>query len=324
MCIRDPFSQLIDRSLALFARSDDDTFIPDFDAVARLLSGYDPEVSRIIGAMSEAKQQMAASGRIAYGGAGIFVSRGLMARLNAPRVYDECLATVDITRGGDRMVTECAARVLGRHLDDTVTVESTLHQFDIKGDASGWFQSGFLIASLHHWASWFSLFPPWHESGVGDNWKGIMLVGEAAKAVGGDNWGKRYMFEQAKVVVSLGYSVVVHAQPVSEEGLAKSEHTWSGYETRCAMPAKRRTPKTRYESGRTTSPMSLSSTGGSSSSNTRTGRGKEWTSSGMAARVWAHAPGRKGGGGLWVGRFAVWGNVVGIHLVTLKACYWCV
>lgn len=92
-------------------RSDDDTFSPDFDALARLLSSYDPAGDHIVGALSESTKQVrlaarphsrqrslrpkltlvsllqvAQWGHIAYGGAGIIVSRGLLAKMNADGV----------------------------------------------------------------------------------------------------------------------------------------------------------------------------------------------------------------------------------------------
>lgn len=124
------------------------------------------------------------------------------------------------------MVSACAALALDTTMAEFITIDDTLHQLDIRGDGTGWFQSGFLITSLHHWGSWFSLFPPWHESGSGDLRKGITLVGKAAKGIGGDNWGRRYVFEEGKVVVSLGYSVTVHLLPLTEDDLKRSEHSW--------------------------------------------------------------------------------------------------
>lgn len=70
--------------------------------------------------------------------------------------------------------------------------------------------------------SWFTLFPPWSEAGSGDLRKGISLIGKAAKSIGGDNWGRRYVFEDGKVVVNLGYSVVVEAKAVTKSDLTKS------------------------------------------------------------------------------------------------------
>lgn len=50
---------------------------------------------------------------------------------------------------------------------------------------------------------------------MGDLRKGITLIGKAAKAIGGDNWGRRFVFEEGKVVVSLGYSIVIEKDPLT-------------------------------------------------------------------------------------------------------------
>ena len=150
------------------------------------------------------------------------------------------------------MLTHCAADAMARDVKDALALEETMHQLDIRGDGTGFFQSGFLFTSIHHWGSWFTLFPPWHESGAGDLRNGVGLVGKAAKAVGGDNWGRRYLFEAGRVVVALGYSVTIEATALTEEDAAKSvraflainqvaksdtalflsqEHTWWEFET---------------------------------------------------------------------------------------------
>lgn len=49
------------------------------------------------------------------------------------------------------MVSHCAALVTKKEVKDILIVDDTLHQLDIRGDGTGWFQSGFLITSLHHW-----------------------------------------------------------------------------------------------------------------------------------------------------------------------------
>ncbi|GAA5937037.1 hypothetical protein JCM3775_001934 [Rhodotorula graminis] len=214
-----------------FVFADDDTFFPDFDSLARLLSSHDSSGDYLIGALSESTKQVAQWGHIAYGGAGIIVSRGLLAKMNEDGVWAECLAKFGASFGGDAMVTHCAALATDQKVQDALTIDPTLHQLDIRGDGTGFFQSGFLITSLHHWGSWFTLFPPWHESGQGDLRKGVTLVGKAAKAVGGDNWGRRYVFEGGRVVVALGYSITVEAKPLALGDLAKSEHTWWEFET---------------------------------------------------------------------------------------------
>jgi hypothetical protein len=49
------------------------------------------------------------------------------------------------------MVSHCAALVTESEVTAILTIDETLHQLDIRGDGTGWFQSGFLITSLHHW-----------------------------------------------------------------------------------------------------------------------------------------------------------------------------
>lgn len=49
------------------------------------------------------------------------------------------------------MVSHCAALVTDTEVKEILTIDDTLHQLDIRGDGTGWFQSGFLITSLHHW-----------------------------------------------------------------------------------------------------------------------------------------------------------------------------
>lgn len=120
------------------------------------------------------------------------------------------------------MVSHCAAHIQSKTVQEILIVEPTLHQLDIRGDSTGWFQSGFLITSLHHWGSWFTLFPPWIESGTGDQTRGIVLVGRAAKSVGGDNWGRRFVFDDGKVVLVLGYSVSVYATSLTDRVLSAS------------------------------------------------------------------------------------------------------
>ncbi|KAM0786496.1 hypothetical protein ACM66B_001954 [Microbotryomycetes sp. NB124-2] len=214
-----------------FVFMDDDTFFPDFDSVKRMLSQRDYTTPVLLGALSESKKQVKQWGHISYGGAGIYVSRALLELMNAPGAFQECLDEYGASFGGDAMVSHCAARVTKMEVEDILTIDPTLHQMDIRGDGTGFFQSGFLFTSIHHWGSWFTLFPPWSETGTGDLRKQVTIVGKAAKAVNGDNWQRRYVFENGKVVVNLGYSVVLEAKTLTESELEKSEHTWWEFET---------------------------------------------------------------------------------------------
>ncbi|GAA6002825.1 uncharacterized protein JCM10292_001320 [Rhodotorula paludigena] len=214
-----------------FVFADDDTFFPDVDALGRMLGSLDSHDDHLIGALSESTKQVNQWGHIAYGGAGIIVSRGLLAKMNQDGVWEHCLAKFGAAFGGDAMVSHCAALAMDMSVERALTIEPTMHQLDIRGDGTGFFQSGFLFTSIHHWGSWYTLFPPWTDAGVGDLRKGIVLVGKAAQAVGGDNWGRRYVFEDGKVIVALGYSITVEATPLTFDELNKSEHTWWEFET---------------------------------------------------------------------------------------------
>lgn len=127
------------------------------------------------------------------------------------------------------MISHCAALVTSSTIPELLKVEDSLHQLDIRGDSTGWFQSGFLITSLHHWGSWFTLFPPWIKSGEGDQTRGVKLVGRAAKSVGGDNWGRRYVFGDGNIVVVIGYSVTVYQVPMTKGTMAQSVRLISAY-----------------------------------------------------------------------------------------------
>lgn len=129
------------------------------------------------------------------------------------------------------MVSYCAASVVEDSstmqetiaaLDTLLEKDQTLHQLDLRGDATGFFQSGFLITSLHHFLSWFTIFPPWTISGAGDLRNTILIIARAAAAIGGDNFGRRYVFDGGKTVVHLGYSVVSYPNKITRQQLSKT------------------------------------------------------------------------------------------------------
>lgn len=75
-----------------------------------------------VGATSEAADQVSAFGRMAFGGAGIFVTEKLMRDMEAN--YAECWERWRNLFGGDEMVTRCAALAKGPEwTKSTVTVE---------------------------------------------------------------------------------------------------------------------------------------------------------------------------------------------------------
>lgn len=118
------------------------------------------------------------------------------------------------------MVSLCAARVSKTPIERLLTIDATLHQLDIRGDSTGFFQSGFRFSSFHHWESWYTFFPSWSETA--DARDGVILVGKAAGLLGGDNWGRRYLFEGGRIAIHLGYSIVVESIPLTIQDLGQS------------------------------------------------------------------------------------------------------
>lgn len=122
-----------------------------------------------------------------------------------------CLMKFGKLFSGDAMISHCVAHILKMPISSLLTLEPTLHQLDLEKDVTGFFQSGFRFSSFHNWSGPYSFFPAWIESGSNggnDNRKGMKLIGGAIRYLGGDNFGRRYVFDQGRVVVHLGYSIV--------------------------------------------------------------------------------------------------------------------
>ncbi|KAL5340516.1 hypothetical protein BJX70DRAFT_361220 [Aspergillus crustosus] len=126
---------------------DDDTFFPSMRNLITQLAAYDAKVPQYIGGVTEDMARLSNSGYMAYGGAGIFLSIPLLSDLQY--VFETCHSFKD---KGDRMLASC----IYAHTDAKFTWERGLHQLDLHGDVSGFFESGRpLPLSVHHWNSWF-------------------------------------------------------------------------------------------------------------------------------------------------------------------------
>ena len=129
-----------------FVFIDDDTFFLDF---ANLISIFDlkykSHLSWYIGALSEDFLQMGRFGYIAYGGGGVFLSRPLIEKLQ-PHTQT-CFGQRDT---GDRMLAKC----IYKHTNVKFTWEQNLHQLDLHGDHSGFYEAlRPQPLSVHHWKS---------------------------------------------------------------------------------------------------------------------------------------------------------------------------
>lgn len=97
-----------------------------------------------------------------------------------------------------------------------------LSQMDMKGDSSGFLQSGnpFPFQTIHHWGNWLELIPG--QGGRGHDQLDIIdLFKKGVDAIGGHNMLRRFVFDEGSVVWTSGYSVVVYETPLSEEDLEK-------------------------------------------------------------------------------------------------------
>ena len=125
---------------------DDDTFFLSMPRLLRMLEKYDHTEPQYVGGLSEDFSQMTTFGLMAYGGAGIFLSVPLLDELDA--VYPNC---TEPTWAGDLRLAKC----IYDHTNTKLAWEPDLHQLDLHGDPSGFYESGRRQPlSIHHWKSW--------------------------------------------------------------------------------------------------------------------------------------------------------------------------
>ena len=188
-----------------FVLMDDDTFFPSVGALVDMLAKYDPAQQYWVGAVSEMWWSVARYGMMAFGGAGIFLSRALAKAMDG--VYPQCITEMHPAAGGDERVMRC---VYG-HTETKLTNEPNLHQMDIFGDLSGVYESGRLPLSLHHWKG--------GEYPVGK----MSLVQEIC----GNCFLQRWQFGE-DTVLSNGYSIAKYPEGEKANGLdfGHAEKTW--------------------------------------------------------------------------------------------------
>ena len=130
---------------------DDDTFFLSMSELVKALAEYDDTQPTYVGGLSESIPQIGVFGLMGFGGAGVFLSRPLVEEISKPEVFEACLNT-DHT--GDRRISLCIYQHTYTHL----TINHRLHQLDVQGDVSGFFESGRQPPlSVHHWKSWFHM-----------------------------------------------------------------------------------------------------------------------------------------------------------------------
>lgn len=123
---------------------DDDTFLPSMHALVDTLDSYDSSKEWYLGAMSEDWWSVMVYGMMSFGGGGTFLSMPLAAQMNA--YYHTCMSE-SFAQQGDIRVFEC----ITSHTTTKLQPVPGLHQMDLGGELSGFYESGRLPLSLHHW-----------------------------------------------------------------------------------------------------------------------------------------------------------------------------
>ncbi|KAL6799755.1 glycosyltransferase family 31 protein [Trichoderma sp. SZMC 28012] len=182
---------------------DDDTFFPSPYSITQLLASYDPTVPTYIGGLTESPGAVEYFGVMAYGGAGVFMSMPLMQQLDAH--VEDCLAE-SLTREGDGLLSGC----IHNYTQTELTAIPGLYQLDMRGDMSGFYESGVFPLSLHHWKSW-------HQA----------PVDKMAKIADfcGDCFLQRWRFD-GDTVLANGYSISVYQDGISQTDMDLIEGTW--------------------------------------------------------------------------------------------------
>ncbi|KAI9839582.1 MAG: hypothetical protein M1819_002208 [Sarea resinae] len=164
---------------------DDDTFFPSIPRLSARLASYDDKKPFFIAPVSEDMEQIKKHGIIAFGGGGIFLSMPLVENIH--NVYPECAESDDWE--GDQVLSHC----IYHHTSTRLTIDYDLHQLDLRGDPSGFFESGREPLSIHHWKSWFIV--------------NIPKLAAVGRICGPECLLQRWRFAD-NIILSNGYSIV--------------------------------------------------------------------------------------------------------------------
>ena len=189
---------------------DDDTFFPSIPSLLSMLSLHDPSEEQYLGALSEDWWAVTHYGYMAFGGAGMFLSVPLAAKLH-PHA-EECKNSLR-TSAGDISVMDCVYA----HSNAKLTPVPELRQIDTHGDISGLYESGRKHLSLHHWKEG-SVF------GKGLPMGSMHLVSDVC----GECFLQRWQFKDDSVL-SNGYSIAQYPSgSIDEIDFDRMEGTWQG------------------------------------------------------------------------------------------------
>lgn len=183
---------------------DDDTFFPSLYALSEKFKEYDHTKEVWLGQLSEDFYSVRSWGFFAYGGAGAFLSVPLAKKLEP--FQEQCLEEAALP-SGDGMLRDCVYY----HSKTKLTLVPGLHQQDMRGDLSGFFEAGIKPLSLHHWKSWYE--------------EPVPKIAQITR-VCGDCLLQRYQFDD-DTLFSNGYSIALYRKGVGGLNLDWMEATWN-------------------------------------------------------------------------------------------------
>lgn len=183
---------------------DDDTFFPSLGALSETFAKYDHTKEFWLGQLSEDFYSVRSWGFFAYGGAGAFLSVPLAKKLEP--FQEQCLEEAALP-SGDGMLRDCVYY----HSKTKLTLVPGLHQQDMRGDLSGFFEAGLRTLSLHHWKSWYEEPVP-------------KLA--AVTRVCGDCFLQRFQFGEDTLLTN-GYSITQYRRGLDRLNLDWMEATWN-------------------------------------------------------------------------------------------------
>ena len=133
-----------DSAIQWISLLDDDTFLPSMHSLVDTLGAYDSSKEWYLGSLSEDWWSVMVYGMMSFGGGGTFLSLPMAARVNDNH---ETCEKETYANQGDIRIFEC----ITRHTTTKFQPILGLHQTDLGGDLSGFYESGRLPLSLHHW-----------------------------------------------------------------------------------------------------------------------------------------------------------------------------
>lgn len=140
---------------------------------------------------------------MAFGGAGAYLSAPLAKILG--KELDTCI--VEATgREGDIILRDCVYQ----NSKAKLTILPGLYQQDMKGDVSGFFESGVEAINLHHWKSWY---------------RSPVVEMATAALYCGDCFLQRWRFGKDAVFTN-GYSIARYLYDINDLDLDQMEGTW--------------------------------------------------------------------------------------------------